>query len=331
MSGLYLHGMGHFHPENVITNRFLEELDIGTTEDWIVERVGIRSRRTVLSLDYIRQTKNQDPRAAFEASQYSNAQLGAAAARMAIQRAGIKLEDIGLMILGNSAIDNIAPAEASAVAAELGVDIPCFDMNSACSTFGTQITFLNGMRPDALPSFVLLVNPESISRRIDYSDRSSAIIFGDGSAAAVLSATVPSRAAFSSCHFDCKPTEWEKVGISWNGFFHQDGNAVQGFAIRKMTESLRLLKDQYNVNGHPFRFIGHQANLSALQTVCERLSIPEEHHWHNVGDFGNTACAGAPTVLSQRWDDLRPGHRVAISVAGAGLSWAHMMLEVEGS
>ena len=71
---IYLHGIGHFHPENVITNRFLEELEIGTDEAWIMERVGIRERRTVLSLDYIRQTKNRDPRAAHGAGRYSNGQ-----------------------------------------------------------------------------------------------------------------------------------------------------------------------------------------------------------------------------------------------------------------
>jgi 3-oxoacyl-[acyl-carrier-protein] synthase-3 len=77
---LYLHGLGHFHPENVISNQFLEELDIGTNEEWIIERVGILSRRTVLPLDYIRSTRNQDQRAAFEAAEYNNAQTGSFAA-----------------------------------------------------------------------------------------------------------------------------------------------------------------------------------------------------------------------------------------------------------
>jgi 3-oxoacyl-[acyl-carrier-protein] synthase-3 len=99
---LYLHGIGHFHPENIITNRFLEELEIGTDEAWILERVGIRERRTVLPLDYIRQTKNRDPRAAHEASLYRDAQTAAAAARMALDRAGLKPSDIGLVIAGSS-------------------------------------------------------------------------------------------------------------------------------------------------------------------------------------------------------------------------------------
>ena len=81
---LALHGVGHVHPDNEITNRFLEDLDIGTTDDWILERVGIRSRRTVLPLDYIRETRNRDPRAALEAAVISNAELGRRAAEKAI-------------------------------------------------------------------------------------------------------------------------------------------------------------------------------------------------------------------------------------------------------
>ncbi|MCH7892174.1 MAG: ketoacyl-ACP synthase III, partial [Gemmatimonadetes bacterium] len=84
---LYLHGLGHFHPENEITNRFLEELDIGTDEQWIMDRVGIRSRRTVLSLDYIRDTRNRDPSQAMEAAQYTHADTGVMATALALARA----------------------------------------------------------------------------------------------------------------------------------------------------------------------------------------------------------------------------------------------------
>jgi 3-oxoacyl-[acyl-carrier-protein] synthase-3 len=97
---LYLHGLGHYYPENIITNRFLEDLDIGATENWILERVGIRTRRTSLPLDYIRQTKNSDLRAALDVSSSNNIITGAAAARIAIERAGISADDIGLVISG---------------------------------------------------------------------------------------------------------------------------------------------------------------------------------------------------------------------------------------
>ena len=329
MSALYLHGMGHFHPENVITNRFLEEMDIGTTETWIMERVGIHARHTVLPLDYIKETRNIDPREAFAAGLYNNAQTGAAAARMAIDRAGLKKEDIGLVISGSSAADNVSPAEASTVAFELGIDVPCFDVNSACTSFGTQVYFMSLMRPEALPPFVLLVNPENLTRCVDYTDRKAAVLFGDGSSAAILSTTVPSRKSFTSCAYETRPADWDKVRIPRMGYFQQDGNAVQGFAIRKTTDAIRMLQKTYALNGNRFIFIGHQANMGMLQTVCERSQITENNHWHNVEFFGNTGCSGAPAVLSQRWNDLRPGDNVAIAIVGAGLSWVHMILQVE--
>jgi 3-oxoacyl-[acyl-carrier-protein] synthase III len=315
MSALYLHGMGHFHPENVITNRFLEEMDIGTNEAWIMERVGIHARRTVLPLDYIKETKNRDTREAFAAGLYNNAQTGASAARMAIDRAGLKKEDIGLVISGSSAADNVSPAEASTVAAELGIDVPCFDVNSACTSFGTQVYFVSLMRPEALPPFILLVNPENLTRCVDYTDRKSAVLFGDGSSAAIISATVPSRKCFTACAYETRPSDWDKVRIPRMGYFQQDGNVVQGFAIRKTTDSIRMLQKSYSLNGNRFIFIGHQANMGMLQTVCERSQISENNHWHNVEFFGNTGCSGAPSVLSQRWNDLRPGDHVALPLS----------------
>jgi 3-oxoacyl-[acyl-carrier-protein] synthase-3 len=327
---LYLHGIGHFHPENVITNRFLEDLGIGTDEAWILERVGIRERRTVLSLDYIRQTKNSDPRAAHEASLYRNAETAAAAARMAIERAGLRPDDIGLVISGCCAPSCSTPAEAATVAAELGIDATCFDVNSACTSFGMQIDLLNRMAADRLPPYVLIVQPENITRAIDFSDRSTAVLFGDGSAAAVLSASVPSRAAFVETLCGTNPSAWEKVNIPPMGHFHQDGHAVQGFAIRRMTESVRgLMSALDHGNGARFRFIGHQANLGALRTVCERAEIPGEEHWYNVDAFGNTGCAGGPSVLSEHWEELRSGDRVAICLVGSGLTWVNVLLAVE--
>ncbi|MEN6320201.1 MAG: ketoacyl-ACP synthase III [Syntrophaceae bacterium] len=326
---LYLHGIGHFYPENIITNPFLEELNIGTSEEWIMERVGIRTRRTVLPLDYIRETKNRNPREAFAAGLYNNAQTGAAASRMAIARAGIKPEDIGLVISGSSAPDNVSPAEAATVAAELGIDVTCFDLNSACSSFGMQIHFLSNMKPEALPPFILVVNPENLTRCVDYSDRKSAVLFGDGSAASIVSASIPSRMAFAACASESKPSSWDKVSIPRMGYFQQDGNVVQGFAIRKTTESIRSLQDSFYVNGDRFIFIGHQANVGMLKTVCERTGINEKNHWHAVEDYGNTGCSGAPAVLSQHWDELHAGDHVAIAIVGAGLTWVSLMLKVE--
>lgn len=326
---LYLHGMGHFNPEIVISNAFLEDLDIGTSNEWILERVGIVNRRTVLPLDYIKKTKNADFRAAFEARLYKNSQMAAAAARMALSRAALKVEDIGMVIAGSSSPDNIAPAESSAVAAELGMEVPCLDMNSACSTFGMQMNFLSKMNPETLPAYVLVVDSETLTKSVNYADRSMAVLFGDGSTAAIVSTKVPSHAVFCDCSYGSRPSAWEKVGIDWQWRFYQDGNAVQGFAIRKTTEGVRDLKKIYAAEAKRFVFIGHQANFSMLNTVCERTGIVPENHWYGVDQFGNTGCSGAPSVLSAHWDDLQSGDRVAMSIVGAGLSWAHLMLKIE--
>ena len=326
---LYLHGLGHFHPENVITNRFLDELDIGSSEEWILERVGVHTRRTSLPLDYIKTTKNRDPRAAFEAGLYTNAQTGSKAAHLALERAGVKPEDLGLIISGSSAPDYVTPAEAATVAAELGINIPCFDLNSACSTFGMQLKFLSDMKPETLPPYILVVNPENFTRTIDYSDRRTAALFGDGSSAAVVSASVPSKMVFEAFFSDSNPLSWDKVCIPRLGHFGQNGRAVQGFAIRKTTESLRELQETYPINSGRFKFVGHQANLGMLKTVCERCGVSEEDHWYNVVDYGNTGCSSAPCVLSQNWDRFRPGDHIALIMVGSGLTWVRTMLKIQ--
>jgi len=327
---LYLHSMGHFHPDNIISNKFLEDLDIGTSSEWIMERVGIENRRTVLPLDYIKQTKNTDPREAFAVRRYKNAQMGAAAARLALQRAGISAEDIGLLVGGSSTPDNVAPAEAAAIAAELGIEVPNFDLNSACSTFGMHINVLSRMQPETLPPYILLVVSETLTKTVDYSDRNHAVLFGDASAAAVVSATIPAPAGFWNCGFDSRPSALSKVGVDWAWRFDQDGNAVQGFAIRKTSESLQLLQDSFKNDCRGIKFIGHQANLTMLKTVCERRAIAESNHWYNVDQYGNTGCCGAPAVLSMHWDQVKPGDDIAIVVVGAGLTWTHTMLRVGG-
>jgi 3-oxoacyl-[acyl-carrier-protein] synthase III len=328
---LYLHSMAHFHPENIISNKFLEDLDIGTTNDWIMERVGIQNRHTVLPLDYIKQTKNVNVLESFSVRQYTNAKMEAIAARSAIERAGIKKEDIGLLIAGTSTPDHIAPAEASTVAADLGIDVACFDFNSACSTFGMQVNYLMRTEPESLPPYILLVGAETPTKSINYSDRSSAVIFGDAAIAAVVSTRVPSPKVFVSGGFDSRPSGFTKVGIKWDWTFHQDGNAVQGFAIRTTTDCLKILQDTYEAQAKRFIFIGHQANLMMLKAACERREIAPENHWFNVDQFGNTACCSTASVLSMQWDDIRPGDNIAMVIVGAGLSWAYMMLQVEDS
>jgi len=324
---LYIHGIGHFHPENQIDNAFLESLDIGTNEQWIVERVGIKNRRTVLPLDYIRKTKNQDLRAAQEASLYTNAETGRRAALMAIERAGIKPSDIGMVIAGDCSPDNCIPAEAAAVAKALGLDVPCFDMHSACSTFGLHVHFASQLGA-GLPEYVLLVTPENTTRITDFSDRSSAILFGDATSAAVVSTKVPARARATFTAFGGRPEGALDVLIPRTKHFSQNGSAVQKFAIKQMSALLQEIQARVGPErGERLVYVGHQANLTMLEAVCRRGNIPPERHYSNIVEYGNQAAAGAPVVLSQNWERFKDGDLVAVVVVGSGLSWSSTLVE----
>jgi 3-oxoacyl-[acyl-carrier-protein] synthase-3 len=327
---LYLHGLGHFHSEVEISNRFLEELDIGTNEEWILERVGIETRRTVMPLDYIRDTRNSDPSMALEAALYSHADTGKEAAEMALARAGIGKDQIGLVIAGSSRPEMSSPADACAVADALELEVPSFDINSACTSMWAALYMLSMMRQDALPEFLLLVTPESLTTTVDYSDRSASVLWGDCTTAAVLSTRVPGRARIVGNTMASSPAGRGKVIAPLFGHFDQEGRTVQMFAIKKTIRCLRNLETAFPEAAGDFHFIGHQANRLMLKAVCERCGIDDAHHHCNVVEFGNTGAAGAPSVVSMEWDRWRDGDDVAIIGVGSGLSWSSYLLRFGG-
>jgi 3-oxoacyl-[acyl-carrier-protein] synthase-3 len=190
--------------------------------------------------------------------------------------------------------------------------------------------YLDSVKPEKLPPYVLVTNVEGATTTIDYSDRRSAVLFGDCATASILSTTVPSHKIFSDCEMDSKPTLWDKAVVPRWSYFGQDGGAVQGFAIRKTTDGLRnILALIPDADASRVFFIGHQANLGVLQTAAERSGISPDHHWYNVHLFGNVGCAGGPSVLSQHWDELQAGDHVAMSLVGGGLTWTQMLLTIK--
>jgi 3-oxoacyl-[acyl-carrier-protein] synthase III len=322
--GLSILGMGHFHPEAVIDNAFLESLNIGTDDAWIRERTGILERRTVLDLAYIRDTRNADPRAAGLASSHTNAQAGAAAACMAMDRAGIGASDVGLVIAGGCSPTHTIPAEAAMVANELGIQAPAYDIGSACSSFAAQLHNFSNMKPEAVPDYILVVNTENTTRTVDYNDRNNAVLWGDGSSAAILSPRKPGRFVIRYTTLHSDPSGWDKVTIPTGGHFMQNGSAVQKFAITRTGETIAELRTRIGDDQH--WYIGHQANLLMLQSVCARADIAPEKHLYNVDRFGNCGAAGAPSVLSQNWDRFTPGDNIILVVVGSGLTWGGMVL-----
>ncbi len=323
---LYLHGVGHFHPENEISNQFLEDLDIGTSDQWIIDRVGIRSRRTVLPLEYISETRNAEPRAAMEAALYSNADLGRRAVELAISRAGIEKSDVGMLIGGSSVMDTTTPAEACNIARRLELEVPAFDVNSACTSFYVQLYLLSMMQPDQLPDYIVVVATDCLTKAVDYSDRSAAVLWGDGAAAAVISARHPARARIDGNTVASSPAGNDKIVVPRLGFFQQEGRTVQTFGIKRMARMLSDLQQQFEDPERRFNFVGHQANSRMLESVCKYCDIPAERHFSNVEWFGNTASASSASVISMEWEKWRDDDDVGVVGVGAGLTWSGYLI-----
>lgn len=327
---LQLHALGHAHPDNEIDNKFLESLDIGTSDEWIMERVGIRSRRTAMSLDYIRETRNEDPRGAMEASYISNAQLGAKAARMAVERAGISLEDVGMLVGGGCAPDTVSPAEACNISKELGIDVPSFDVNSACTSFFAGMNVLSMIRPEKLPPYVLLIAADVMTRTVNYSDRASAVLWGDGAVAAVVSTREPGAAEVIDCVFSGNPLAADLIVVPRLGHFFQEGRKVQMFAIKKTTAFVKELQEKYEEPGRTFHFIGHQANLRMLENVCRRCEIPDDRHHFNVDWYGNSGSSSSAAVASMIWEKWSGGDDIGMVGVGSGVAWSRYLLRFVG-
>jgi 3-oxoacyl-[acyl-carrier-protein] synthase-3 len=183
-----------------------------------------------------------------------------------------------------------------------------------------------------LPDFALLVVVDTLTRVVDYSDRSSAVLFGDGAAAAVVSLCEPGAARVEATSLDSDPSAAGKVVIPTCGHFAQEGRAVQMFAIRKTVEGLERLRTAAGDDAlRPLHLVGHQANLRALETARERSGMASARHHTNVEYHGNTGAPGAPSVVSQRWEKWGAEDDVALVGVGAGLSWGGALLRFEGS
>ncbi len=213
------------------------------------------------------------------------------------------------------------------MAAELGISAPAYDITSACSSFAVQMHHLRALRPEALPDYTLVVNVENTTRTVNYGDRRSAVLWGDGSAAAVVSGRIPAPVRIRQSVVHSDPSGWNKVVIPAGGHFIQEGPAVQGFAIRKSVATLHEIA-AYAAPDRDLWFIGHQANLMMLNTVCQRAGVDPARHLFNVDEFGNCGAAGAPGVLSQHWDTLPAQCQIALVVVGSGLTWGGLLIDV---
>lgn len=333
-----LTSMGHYHPPTVLDNHFFDSLDIGSTATWIQEVTGIESRRSVLTVEQIRDLRSGKSTTTMLRTAGAFASIAAmaeAAFPLLIERRGTAgTVDFDLAVCGTSIPDFDIPANACAISARLGLHCPSIDINSACSSFVANVHACRGLLQAGMHRRSLIFNVERYTTRVDFSDRSSAVLWGDGATVASLEVidTGTSKGLElidSSIYSD--PAGCDQVKIPESGFFSQNGRAVQKFAITRSVESTRDILSRNGLSTQDVTyFIGHQANLRMLASAVKTLDLRPDQHLYNVNLFGNQGAAGAPAVLSQNWQRFQPGDLIVVSVVGAGLTWGALLFRALG-
>jgi 3-oxoacyl-[acyl-carrier-protein] synthase-3 len=305
MSSARVTGWGAALPEKVVTNVDLEST-LDTSDAWIVERTGIRERRIG----------------------GTTAGLGIDAARVAMDRASVSGADIDLVLLCTSTPDEAMPAGASVIQHELGVRGGAVDLNAACSGFVYGLVAADGFLRAGLRR-VLLVGAETMSRIVDWDDRGTAILFGDGAGAVVLErGDGPGRVLGFDLGSDGSLRHILHADTA--GTIEMDGPEVFRRAVRVVVDSAEAALAAAGITADDVTlFIPHQANARIITSACARLGIGDDRTLNILATTGNTSAASIPMALAGAADDgrLRPGDLVLMTGFGAGMSWASAVLE----
>jgi len=317
-------GWGRYLPERVLTNADLETL-VNTNDEWIVSRTGIRERRIA-------------------APDETTATMATAAARAALEVASLTPSDLDLIIVATASPDHFFPSTACIVQHQLGItNIPAFDLGAACSGFvyalGTAAQFIR----TGVYRHVLVIGAETLSRFVDYTDRRTAILFGDGAGAVILEATDQPRGVLSlTLHADgaggpllaipglgaAHPVSPEVLEARGQ-FIHMEGGEVFKFAVRAMGDAAVKAVE---LAGMQFAdvdlLVPHQANLRIIDAAAKRLDLPRERVWVNIDRYGNTSAASIPISLCEAQEQglLADGANVLLVAFGGGLTWAASMV-----
>lgn len=332
---MHILGMGYAHPSYTISNPFIEAMDIGTNEEWIMNYIGVKNRQISIPKEYIAETRNQDTRKAREVASISAAGLGADAARMCLERAGVLPKDIGLVIVNCCTPKSGFPSEAGRIADLIGAhQAKVYDVFSACPAFALHMDYVRHFEDGSLPKYILCLSAATMTHKVNYNDRSDAAIWADGAAAYLLSPSEKGPLELVDSHFQADPLRCDAVVVPTNSHFKQDGRAVRDFSVRQTVRLIKRIEDEHKIDWTKDIFVGHQANKTMLDQITNNRDIPDSNHWWNVTDIGNQAGASAPAVLAMNWDKVKAlsaGTRVVVTVVGAGLSWGSVVMRVRNA
>jgi 3-oxoacyl-[acyl-carrier-protein] synthase-3 len=312
-------GWGMAVPDRVLTNADLEVM-VETSDEWIVSRTGIRERRVVGPDD-------------------STTSLATAAARQALDRAGLEPDQIDLILVATCTPDQFLVSQACLVQAEIGGTAGALDIGAACSGFVYALSVGSQFVHSGVYDRVLVIGADTLTRFVDYTDRSTCILFGDGAGAVVLEPTDEPRGLLSTVlgadgqgHKHLYIPGWgalvpesAELFPEFRPYLKMNGNEVFRFAVRVMGDAAAEAVERVGLSFADIdMLIPHQANVRIIDAAARRLDLPREKVWVNLDRYGNTSAASIPIALveAEAAGALEEGDNLVLVAFGGGLSWA---------
>ena len=317
-------GTGSSYPEGVLTNADLEKM-VETSDEWITSRTGIKQRRKAATGEY-------------------TSLFAVRAARQALERASLDAADIDLLICATVTPDQILPSTGCLIQAELGANrAAAFDLVAACSGFLYGVTLANQMIRGGQARYALVVGAEILTRYVDYTDRSTCVIFGDGAGAAVLGPAAEGRGILSTrIYSDGRfaeqlfspgggtriPPTAETLAAGLH-YFKMRGNELFKVAVRSMAEvSREVLAEAGHEASEVALFIPHQANQRITDAVADKLEVDSSIVYSNISMHGNTSAASIPIALDECVvaGRVKEGDLVLLASFGGGVTWGAVLI-----
>ena len=314
MNGIKIRGTGRSVPGKLVTNQDLERI-VETSDAWITSRTGIQSRH-------------------FCAGEETFSSITAEAARRALEDAGVPPDQIGACIVATVTPETLVPSAACGLQAALGLpeDIPCFDLNAACTGFLFALHTMECLLNASPRKFGLVVGAENLSRVVNWADRGTCILFGDGAGAAVVECREgwPSVSAVLGCHGNGELLRLPGPETGEPSYISMEGTKVFKFAVEAVPWCVDqvLQKTGRTVEDVDF-FVFHQANARIIDLAVRKYRIPPEKYYKNIAEYGNTSAASIPLVLSELREQgkIGPGSRILAVGFGGGLTWGGCLIE----
>ncbi len=306
--GLKIEGVGIYLPKKRLTNFDLEKM-VDTSDEWITTRTGIKERRI--------------------AEDETTSYMAYRSALSAIERSGISKEDIDGIIVATLSPEKQFPSTACLVQEKLGLkDIFAFDLSAACSGFLYGLEVAWSMISAGRAKRILLIGSEKISGIVDWKDRSTCVLFGDGAASVILTNDESNSDILASKIYS-DGSLWELLYAPLCGYINMKGRELFKVAVRSMEEACRYVLDKAGLSPEDVDLvIPHQANIRIINSLAEKLNIPEEKIYTNIHKYGNTSAASIPIALYEALEEgrLKRGDIVLLTAMGGGLTWGATLL-----